>query len=140
MEEKRQACRHDKPLSVYFGFFGEKESLSGPESFRGFVEDVSTGGVRIQIVDAYGFLYGKDLRRKVIKLSIPMPQFDYTLVTTGIIQWVKSDNKSLNQTFSLGVEFINISMTDCQYLENYLSSNLGDQNLLWDLWSKEVKP
>lgn len=140
MEEKRQSHRHDKALSVYFSFFGEAENFSGPADYRGFVEDVSISGIRIKIIDAYGFLYGKDLRSKVIKLSIPMPQFDYTLVTTGIIQWVKNDNKSLNQTFSLGVEFINISITDCQYLENYLSSNLGDQNLLWDLWSKEVKP
>ena len=140
MEEKRQCSRHDKPLSVCFGFFGEKENLSGPESFSGFVEDISIGGVRIQIVDTYGFLHGKDLQRKAIKLSIPIPQFDYTFITTGIIQWVKGDNKSLNQTISLGVEFINLSTPDQQYLENYLGSNLGDQNLLWDLWSKEVKP
>lgn len=140
MEDKRQSPRRNKPLSVSFGFFGKNESLVGLKNFSGFVEDISTSGARIQIVDPYGFLHGKELSGKVIKLSMPFPHLDYTLISTGTIQWVKGDNKSLNQTFSLGIQFRNLSLTDCEYLESYLSSNLGDHNLLWELWNQEVKP
>lgn len=140
MEEKRQHSRHDKPLSVSFAFFGGHQEIPGPRTYEGFIEDISLGGVRIKLVDQYGFLYGRELQGMTIKLSIPLPQLHYTLTTTGLIQWVKNDHKSLSQTLILGVEFQNVSVTDKQYLENYLSSNLGDQNLLWDLWNKEVKP
>lgn len=140
MEDKRQFPRKNKPLSVTFSFFGANEALSGLKEFSGFVEDISISGVRIQIVDPYGFLYGKELSGKVIKCSLPFPHLDYTLVSTAIIQWVRGDKKNLNQTFSLGVQFRNLSMTDCQYLESYISSNYGDHNLLWDLWNQEVKP
>ncbi len=140
MEDKRQSTRKSKPLSVSFGFFGADETLAGLKDFSGFVEDISIGGARIQIVDPYGFLFGKELSGKVIKFSMPFPHLDYNMVTTGLIQWVKADKKNLNQTFSLGVQFRNLSMTDCQYLESYLGSNSGDHNLLWDLWNREVKP
>ncbi|MEA1924175.1 MAG: PilZ domain-containing protein [Pseudomonadota bacterium] len=140
MKKEQQSYRQDKPLSVSFSFLEGKKSSSAGRRFRGFVEDISVTGVRIKIVDTYGFFYGKNLQEEIIKLSISIPQLDHILVTTGIISWIKSDDKSLNQMISLGVKFNDLSATDCQYLENYLSSNLGDQKLLWDLWDKEVKP
>ncbi len=139
MDERRQHCRHITPLSASMTLLGKRETRLAAKRFRGIVEDISIGGIRLSIVDPYGFLHGKDLAGEKVKLVIAMPQFDYNLVTGGIIQWFKNNKRKSSRMFSIGIEFPNISTTDLQYLENYLCSNFGDQNLLWDLWSKEVK-
>ena len=139
IEERRHHCRHTTPLSASLTLLEGKETRIAAKRFRGIVEDISIGGVRLSIVDPYGFLHGKELIGEKVKLAIAMPQFDYNLVTGGVIHWFRSDARKPGRIFPVGIEFSNISATDLQYLENYLCSNFGDQNLLWDLWSREVK-
>jgi c-di-GMP-binding flagellar brake protein YcgR len=140
MDERRVFKRHDKPLSVEFGLIGEKASLSRRNSFQGFVEDISLGGLRLQLRERYGKLYKMKIQGKNVKLAIPFPEFSYTVYTHGEIQWSNDFQEHTEHVITMGIRFIDLSPTDCQYLENYIGSNKGDHNLLWELWNKEVKP
>ena len=140
MDERRIFKRHDKPLSIEFGLVGEKDSLSKRSSFQGFVEDISLGGLRLQLRERYGKLYKVPLQGKQITLSIPFPQFNYTVFTLGIIQWSNDFQEHTEHVITMGIKFVDLSPTDSQYLENYMGSNKADHNLLWELWSKEIKP
>ncbi|MBN2332639.1 MAG: PilZ domain-containing protein [Deltaproteobacteria bacterium] len=139
-DDRRQFKRLDKPLTIDFGFIGESASIAGRNSFSGFVEDISLGGIRLLLREKYGKLYNMSLQGKRIKLSLPLSQFEHTIYTTGIIQWAKNTRERTDQLITLGVKFLDLGATDCHYLENYLSTSQGDHNLLWDLWKKEVKP
>jgi len=140
MDERRVSKRYDKPLKVEFGLIGEKPSLSNRTSFQGFIEDISLGGLRLGLREKYGKLYKMKLQGKKVKLSIPFPQFNYTVCALGEIQWSNDFQEHAEHVITLGIRFIDLSPTDCQYLENYMGSNKGDHNLLWELWNKEVKP
>ncbi|MBW1646044.1 MAG: PilZ domain-containing protein [Deltaproteobacteria bacterium] len=140
MDERRNFQRVDKPLGVDFSFLGEPAGIAGNNVFSGFIEDISLGGIRIQLRERYGKLYRVALQGERIKMSFSFPQFDHTVFTTGIIRWSKKTTEHTDQLITLGVKFIDLAPTDQQYLENYLSSSQGDQNLLWDLWNKEIRP
>ena len=140
MEERRAFKRHDKPLSVEFGLIGEKSSLSNRTSFQGFIEDISLGGMRLQLREKYGKLYKTKMQGKRIKLSIPFSQFNHTVYALGEIQWSNDVQEHAEHVITLGVKFVDLAPTDRQYLENYMNSNRGDHNLLWDLWNKEIRP
>ena len=140
MDERRDSKRYDKPLSVEFGLIGEKPSLSNRTSFQGFIEDISLGGLRLQLKEKYGKLYKMKFQGKQINMAIALPQFNYTVYTLGEIQWSNDFQEHAEHVITMGIKFIDLSPTDCQYLENYISSNKGDHNLLWELWNKEVKP
>jgi len=140
MDDRRASKRYDKPLSVEFGLIGEKASLSNRTSFQGFIEDISLGGLRLQLKERYGKLYKMKLQGKQVKLAIPLPQFNYTAYALGEIQWSNDFQEHAEHVITMGIKFIDLSPTDCQYLENYMGSSKGDHNLLWELWNKEVKP
>ncbi len=140
MDDRRASKRYDKPLRVEFGLIGEKASLSNRTSFQGFIEDISLGGLRLQLKERYGKLYKMKLQGKQVKLAIPLPQFNYTAYALGEIQWSNDFQEHAEHVITMGIKFIDLSPTDCQYLENYMGSSKGDHNLLWELWNKEVKP
>ena len=140
MEDRRVFKRHDKPLRVELGLVDEKPSLSNRTSFQGFIEDISLGGLRLQLRERYGKLYKMKLQGKQVKLAIPFSQFNYTIYALGTIQWSNDFQEHTEHVITMGIRFIDLSPTDCQYLENYMGSNKGDHNLLWELWNKEVKP
>ena len=140
MDERRNYQRIDKPLRIDFSFIDETAGITGRNVFAGYIEDISLGGIRVQLRERYGKLYQVALQGEKVKLSFSFPQFNHTVFTTGIIRWSKKITEHTDQIITMGIKFLALAPTDQQYLENYLSSNQGDQNFLWDLWNKEIKP
>ncbi|MBN2231320.1 MAG: PilZ domain-containing protein [Deltaproteobacteria bacterium] len=139
-QDRRAHKRLDKPLAVTFGIIGASTSLARHDSFSGYVEDISLGGVRLTLREKYGRLYGINLQEQQVKLTFSLPRFDCLISTPGNIQWSRSSREGSDTLFTLGIRFTNMSSTDRRYLENYLAATQGDHNLLWDLWNKEMRP
>ena len=132
--EKRENQRHTIPAVVKCSFV--EEILEGKVSFQAFIEDISFGGVSLQIRDDFSTIKESLLLNTTVKMTVEFnfPDGIHTMYFSGIIRWYKKIKKSDKNFLSLGIQFKELNERSKYIIQNYLSSGSGDRNLIWNLW------
>jgi c-di-GMP-binding flagellar brake protein YcgR len=106
-------------------------------SFQGFIQDISTGGVSLEIRDDFLVIGDENLKYTKIEMVVElnMPDGAHRINIAGVIRWHRRLRKRGNMSFLyLGVEFFELNEKDRAVLNNYLALGTGDKNLIWNLW------
>jgi hypothetical protein len=132
--ERREHQRHAIPAAVTCRFF--EEVLRGKGTFQGFIQDISFGGVALEIRDDFLtikeslLLYTTLEMTVVFNLSDGIHQMDFS----GIIRWYKRIKRSDKSFVYIGIKFHSLNEESKEVLKHYLSLGTGDTNLIWNLW------
>ena len=137
----RKHQRRNIPAVVTCTFF--EESLKGKSSFQGFIQDISFGGVSLEIRDDFLIISDSLLTYANIEMMVEfnLPDGAHKMSFSGIIRWHKRIKKRNMNFLYLGIQFYNLDEKDKDVLEKYLSLGTGDKNLIWNLWDNlSVQP
>lgn len=132
--EMREHERHSVPSMVTCTFL--EESLKGRSSFQGFIQDISFGGVSLEVRDDFLIISESLLKYSDIEMAVGLnlPEGEHKLNFSGVIRWQKRVKKNNMSFLYLGIQFQNLRENDKRVLEKYLSLGTGDKNLIWNLW------
>jgi len=132
--EMREHQRHSVPAMVTCTFL--EESLRGKSSFQGFIQDISFGGVSLEIRDDFLIISDSLLEYTNIEMTVEfnLPDGAHKLNFSGIIRWQKRVKKNNMSFLYLGIKFYDLKESDKIVLKKYLSLGTGDKNLIWNLW------
>jgi len=105
-------------------------------SFQGFIQDISQGGVSLEIRDDFLVIGDEHLQYKNIEMvgELNLPDGTHKMNISGIIRWHKRLKKKNMSFLYLGVQFRNLHENDITVLNKYLALGTGDKNLIWNLW------
>jgi len=132
--ERRKNKRHTIPSVVTCRFF--EEVSKGPGNVQGFIQDISFGGVSLEIRD--DFLRIKDdlliYTTVEMEVELNLPDGMHRMSFSGIVKWHKRVKRKDKSALYLKVEFHNLDEKSAEMLMEYLSLGRGDKNLIWNLW------
>jgi hypothetical protein len=117
--------------------------LKGKSSFQGFIQDISFGGVSLEIRDDFLNISDSLLTYTNIEMAVEfnLPDGAHKMSFSGIIRWHKRVKKKNKNFLYLGIKFYNLEERDRDVLKQYLSLGTGDKNLIWNLWDNlSVQP
>ena len=132
--EMREHQRHNVPAMVTCTFL--EESLRGKSSFQGFIQDISFGGVSLEVRDDFLIINDSLLKYTDIEMAVEfdLPDGEHRLNFSGVIRWQKRVKKNNMSFLYLGIQFYDLKERDKIVLEKYLLLGTGDKNLIWNLW------
>ena len=132
--EMREHQRHNVPSMVTCTFL--EESLRGKSNFQGFIQDLSLGGVSLEVRDDFLIISDSNLKYTDIEMAVEfnLPDGEHRLNFSGSIRWHQRVKKNDMSFLYLGIQFYDLRESDKHVLEKYLSLGTGDKNLIWNLW------
>ena len=132
--ERREHPRRKIPASVTCTFY--EENLQGKGSFSGFIQDISLGGVSLEIRDDFLSISETLLLYTSIEMHVEFnfPEGMQHISFSGLIRWYKRIKRKDKNFLYLGIKFQNLNEESREVLERYLSLGTGDTNLIWNLW------
>jgi hypothetical protein len=135
--ERRKNKRYNIPTVVNCKFF--EEVTNGKSSFKGFIRDISFGGVSLEINDACLNLKEEFLKYSNIEMEVQLnsPEGINRVGFGGIIKWHKSVRNEDKNVLYLHIQFHNLDEKSANLLKEFLSSGSGDTNLFWNLWDNQ---
>ena len=134
LEERRENIRHSVPAVVNCTFF--EEVFNGNDRVQGFIQDISFGGVSIEIRDDFLSIKEELLIYTTIDMEVELnfPDGMQRMVFSGIVKWYKRIKKKGKNALYLKIQFHNLDEKSAEMLKKYLSLGSGDKNLIWNLW------
>ena len=132
--ERREHERHAIPAAVTCTFF--EEVLRGKGTFQGFIQDISLGGLALEIRDDFLTIKESLLLYTTIEMTVAFNFSDGThrMNFSGIIRWYKRIKKDDKSFVYIGIKFHRLNEQSKEILKHYLSLGTGDTNLIWNLW------
>jgi hypothetical protein len=132
--ERRAHQRYQIPAAVTCTFF--EETLQGKGRFQGFIQDISYGGVSLEIRDDFLKLTEAMLPHTTIEMTVAFnfPEGISNMTFSGIIKWDRRIKKNDKSFLSLGIQFHVLDEQSKETIKRYLSLGAGDKNLIWNLW------
>lgn len=132
--DRREHPRLQIPAAVNCTFF--EEVLQGKGSFKGFIQDISVGGVSLEIKDDFLTIRESLLLYTNIEMAVEFnfPEGMQHVDFSGVVRWYKRIKKNDKNFLYLGIQFHALSEETMKVLERYLSLGTGDINLIWNLW------
>jgi len=132
--ERREHERHAIPAAVTCTFF--EEVLRGKGTFEGFIQDISLGGVALEVRDDFLTIKESLLLYTTLEMTVAFNLSDgiHRMHVSGIIRWYKRIKKSDKSFVYIGIKFHSLDEKSKEILEHYLSVGTGDTNLIWNLW------
>lgn len=132
--DRREHPRIQIPAAVTCTFF--EETLQGKSSFKGFIQDISVGGVSLEIRDDFLTIRESLLLYTSTEMAVEFnfPEGIQHINFSGLVRWYKRMKKSDKNFLYLGIQFQNLNEETMHVLEKYLSLGTGDNNLIWNLW------
>ncbi len=132
--ERRKNKRHCIPAVVKCKFF--EEVVTGKNSFKGFIRDISFGGVSLEITDDFLNFKEELLKYTGIEMEIELNSPDglHKMNFSGIIKWFERIKKKNKYVLNLHIQFQHLDEKSADILMEYLSLGSGDKNLFWNLW------
>lgn len=108
------------------------------KSFIGYIKNLSTKGVCIQLEDRYNRFDMIEKQESWIELVIDVPQGEQVSLNTRIC-WIKKD--SLQKSFSIliGLEFKEIKEGQLEQIKRLYRIRKKDRQMLHDLFDHHVK-
>jgi hypothetical protein len=110
--------------------------IKGKSSFQGFIKDISSGGVSIDIRDDFLKISEALLLYTTIEMSVALsfPDGVHHMQFSGVIRWCRRRKEKDKNCLYLGINFHNLSEENRALIESYISLGKGDKNLIWNLW------
>jgi hypothetical protein len=132
--ERREHKRHSVPVMITCTFY--EGGIKGKSSFQGFIQDISCGGVAIEIRDDYLKISEALLLYTTTEMSMALnfPDGVHHLQFSGVIRWCKRRKEKDKNCLYLGIKFNNLSQENQALVESYIALGKGDKNLIWNLW------
>lgn len=131
---KREHQRYSVPSMVTCTFL--EESLKGRSEFQGFIQDISFGGVSLEVRDDFLIISESLLKYTDIEMAVEfnLPGGEHRLNFSGSVRWHKRVKKNNMSFLYLGIQFYDLKESEKSVLKKYLSLGTGDRNLIWNLW------
>jgi hypothetical protein len=132
--ERRENKRYSIPAVVKCKLF--EEVVSGKNSFQGFIQDISFGGVSLEITDDFLNIKEDLLKYTNVEMELELNSPDglHRMNFSGIIKWHKRVKKKDKNVLTLHIQFHYLDEKSAEVLMKYLSLGSGDKNLFWNLW------
>ena len=132
--ERREHERHAIPSAVTCTFF--EDVLRGKGTFDGFIQDISLGGVALEIRDDFLTIKESLLLYTTLEMAVAFNLSDgiHRMHVSCIIRWYKRVKKGDKSFVYIGIKFHSLDEKSKEILEHYLSVGTGDTNLIWNLW------
>lgn len=132
--ERRENKRYNVPAMVTCSFY--EGGIKGKSSFQGFIQDISLGGVSIEIRDDFFIISEALLFYTTVEMSVALnfPDGVHPMDFTGVIRWCRRRKEESRNFLYLGIKFHNLSEENQALVRHYMSFGQGDKNLIWNLW------
>jgi hypothetical protein len=132
--ERRKQQRFNSPAAVTGKFFNK--NMKGKNDFQGFIQDISLGGVSLEIRDDFSIIDDSLLKYTSIHMIVElnMPGGIHKIDFSGIVRWHTREKKEGMRFLYLGIQFNALNEDSKEILREYLSLGKGEKNLLWNLW------
>lgn len=134
MIERRKHKRFNIPAAVNCKFFNK--DIKGKNSFQGFIQDVSFGGVSLELRDDFSIINDSLLKYTNVQMTLELNMSDgiHKINFSGIIRWYRRVKKEGMSFLYLGIQFYNLDESSKEVIKKYLAFGTGDKNLIWNLW------
>ena len=134
MVERRKNDRYNNPAMVKCKFF--EEVVSGKNNFQGIIQDISFGGMWLEIMDDSLNIKEELLKYTNIEMEIEFnaPRGLQKINFSGIIKFYQQVKKKDKSVLNLHIQFHNLDEESADLLMKYLSFGSKDKNLFWNLW------
>ena len=132
--DRRQNKRYSVPAMVTCSF--SEGGIKSKSSFRGFIQDISLGGVSIEIRDDFFIISEALLLYTTVEMSLALnfPDGVHQMDFSGVIRWHRRRREDSRSLLYLGIKFNTLSGDNQALVKNYMSLGQGDKNLIWNLW------
>ena len=132
--ERRQNKRHSIPAVVSCTFF--EEVMNGKGSVKGYLQDISFGGVSLEIRDDFLNIKEDLLMHTTVEMEMELnfPDGTHRMAFSGIVKWHKRVKQKDKKSLFLKIQFHNLDEKSAEMLNSYVSLGGGDKNLIWNLW------
>ena len=132
--DRRENKRHNVPAMVTCSFY--EGGIRGKSSFQGFIQDISLGGVSIEIRDDFLKISEGLLSYTTVDMSVALnfPDGVHQMDFSGVIRWCRRIKEESRNFLYLGIKFHNLSEENQALVKHYMSLGQGDKNLIWNLW------
>ena len=132
--EKRGNQRFNIPAVVNCKFINK--NIKSENGFQGFIQDISLGGVVLEIRDDFLTIDDSLLQYTSIQmvLELNLPSGAHKMEFSGFVRWLRRVKKEGMSFLYLGIQFNPLKETSKEILMEYLSLGTGDKNLIWNLW------
>lgn len=134
MIERRKHQRFNIPAAVNCKFFNK--DIKGKSSFQGFIQDISFGGVSLELRDDFSIINDSLLKYTNVQMTLELNMSDgiHKINFSGIIRWYRRVKKEGMSFLYLGIQFYNLDESSKEVIKKYLALGTGDKNLIWNLW------
>lgn len=134
MIERRKHQRFNIPAAVNCKFFNK--DIKGKSSFQGFIQDISFGGVSLELRDDFSIINDSLLKYTNVQMTLELNMSDgiHKINFSGIIRWYRRVKKEGMSFLYLGIQFYNLDESSKEVIKKYLAFGTGDKNLIWNLW------
>lgn len=134
MIERRKHQRFNIPAAVNCKFFNK--DIKGKSSFQGFIQDISFGGVSLELRDDFSIINDSLLKYTSVQMTLELNMSDgiHKINFSGIIRWYRRVKKEGMSFLYLGIQFYNLDESSKEVIKKYLAFGTGDKNLIWNLW------
>ena len=132
--ERRENKRYSIPAMVTCTFF--EGGVKGKGSFQGFIQDISLGGVSLEIRDDFLKISETLLLYTTVEMSVAFnfPDGIHHMDFSGVIRWYRRRKDKVKNFLYLGIKFHNLSEEGKALVKSYVTLGKGDKNLIWNLW------
>lgn len=132
--EKRKYLRSELPTMVTLKIFSKDGSSKKITTLKGILDDLSPGGVSIELAESYQGIADDQLNNQLVKVGISFPNAPKTPYILGSVRWVKSRVAKGSSFLKVGIQFEDITEDNLRAIKEFLGLGVGDQNLLRNLW------
>lgn len=134
MIERRGHQRFNIPAAVNCKFFNK--DIKGKSSFQGFIQDISFGGISLELRDDFSIINDSLLKYTSVQMTLELNMSDgiHKINFSGIIRWYRRVKKEGMSFLYLGIQFYNLDESSKEVIKKYLALGTGDKNLIWNLW------
>lgn len=132
--ERRESKRYSIPAMVTCTFF--EGGVKGKGNFQGFIQDISLGGVSLEIRDDFLKISETLLLYTTVEMSVAFnfPDGTHHMDFSGVVRWYRRRKEKVKNFLYLGIKFQHLSEENKELVKNYVSLGKGDKNLIWNLW------
>jgi c-di-GMP-binding flagellar brake protein YcgR len=132
--ERRENKRYSVP-AIVTGSFCEGDNKR-KLTFRGFIQDISLGGVSIEIRDDFFIISEALLIYTTVEMSVALnfPDGAHQMDFSGVIRWYRRRREDSRNFLYLGIKFNTLSEDHQALVKKYMSLGQGDKNLICNLW------
>ena len=103
------------------------------------MDNVSRSGACLSLGEKYWIGSTADLVGRKAKMLISVPRASLSFEVTGNIVWKKEVSHDETTHILVGIQFIQMSEDDFNFLKKYCYVGDGEKDMIYSLWESYVK-